>query len=58
LKDKSRRHYTLSPSPGGPTNGVQFTVVLVPGPPGSRIFRSGRSRKQKKPTQTNRKVGR
>ncbi len=26
LKDRSRRDYTLNPTPRGPTNGVQFEV--------------------------------
>ena len=28
MKDKSRRDYTLSPSPRGPTNGVHFNYAL------------------------------
>ena len=29
LKDKGRRDYTLNPSPRGPTNGVQFILLVA-----------------------------
>jgi N-dimethylarginine dimethylaminohydrolase len=39
LKDKGRRDYTLNPTPRGPTNGVQFTGVVIIGAEHKRLIR-------------------